>query len=237
MTVRDLINGSLRLIGVLAEGESPSAQAQNDALSALNDFMDSLSTQSLMIYAKTRESFDLVPSQQTYTFGTGGNFNSSRPQLIENAGIMAPGTAPQCEIQMRIMNKDEFAEIMLKTQQSTIPLFLYDDGQYPLTNVNLWPVPSVVTQLILYSWKALSRFSTVDDTVEFPPGYARMLRYNFAIELSAEYGKEPSQSVVAIATSSKAEVKRMNSKPLHLETDPALNMQTRVFNWRTGDTI
>lgn len=35
-TAGDQINGALRLLGVLAEGETPSAETSQDALSALN---------------------------------------------------------------------------------------------------------------------------------------------------------------------------------------------------------
>lgn len=227
----------MRVVGILAEGEVPGANQMNDAFALFNDFIDSLSTESLVIYSKIREPFNLVAGQQSYTFGIGGNFNSSRPQLIENAGIIAPGTNPATEVGMRIINKDEFAQIMLKSQQSTIPLFLYNDDQYPLANINLWPVPSAITQLILYSWKPLSQFATLDDVISLPPGYARMLRFNFAMELAPEYGKEISQSAMAIAVKSKANVKRMNIKPLYLKIDPALNTQARVFNWRTGETV
>ena len=40
-TAGDQINGALRLLGVLAEGESPSAATSQDALAALNQMIDS----------------------------------------------------------------------------------------------------------------------------------------------------------------------------------------------------
>jgi hypothetical protein len=41
-TAADQINGALRLIGMLAEGEVPSAATSQDALTALNQMRDSL---------------------------------------------------------------------------------------------------------------------------------------------------------------------------------------------------
>jgi hypothetical protein len=62
-----------------------------------------------------------------------------------------------------------------------------------------------------------------------------MLRYNLAIELAPEYGKEPSETTLGIAIQSKAKIKRMNSKPLYLKTDSALQTRGHVFNWLTGE--
>ena len=46
-TAGDLINGSLRLLGVLAEGETPSAETSQDALVAMNQMVQSWNTERL----------------------------------------------------------------------------------------------------------------------------------------------------------------------------------------------
>jgi hypothetical protein len=234
---RDLINSSFRLIGILGEGESPSAQQSNDALITLNALIDSFSNESLMIYTKAREQFNLVAGQQIFTFGTGGDFNSTRPQMIENALIIAPQNSPNPELQMQILNKDQYASIILKSTTSTIPLYLYNDTAYPLSNIYLWPVPQIITPIVFFSWKPLTTLSTLDTVISLPPGYERMLRFNLAVDLGPEYGVQPREDVIAIAMQSKAAVKRMNNKPLFLNTDPMLSDQRTGWNWRTGDYI
>jgi hypothetical protein len=233
-TVRDLISGSLRLLGAISTGETPTAQEQTDAFNSLNDMLDSWSTEGLMVPTKLRETFSLVPGQQTYTFGSGGNFNSVRPMLIENALIVLTVT-PETEIPMKIVNKDEWASITVKSVQSSVPLYLYNDNAFPLTNVNLWTVPSVATSIVLYSWKPLSDFVTVNDTVSLPPGYNRAIRYNLALELSAEYGVSPLPGVAAGALESKANIKRANTKPNYLSTDAELRAKEGAFNWLIGE--
>ena len=47
-TASDQINRALRLVGVLAEGETPSAETSQDALIALNQMIDSWSTESCL---------------------------------------------------------------------------------------------------------------------------------------------------------------------------------------------
>ena len=48
-TASDQINGALRLIGQLAESEVPSAATAQDALSALNQMIDSWNTERLSV--------------------------------------------------------------------------------------------------------------------------------------------------------------------------------------------
>ena len=50
-TASDQINRALRLLGVLAEGETPSAETSQDALIALNQMIDSWSTERLSVYS------------------------------------------------------------------------------------------------------------------------------------------------------------------------------------------
>ena len=49
-TAGDQINAALRLIGQLAEGETPSAATSQDALAALNQMLDSWSIERLSVY-------------------------------------------------------------------------------------------------------------------------------------------------------------------------------------------
>ena len=56
-TAGDQINAALRLIGSLAEGETPSAATSQDALVALNQMLDSWSTERLAVYATQDQVF------------------------------------------------------------------------------------------------------------------------------------------------------------------------------------
>jgi hypothetical protein len=69
-TVRDLIKGSLRLLGATATGETPSSEEQADALATLNALLDSWSLERLMITEKIREQFALVAGKQSLYNGT-----------------------------------------------------------------------------------------------------------------------------------------------------------------------
>lgn len=234
-TARDIVVGALRLLGASASGEALGAAEATDGLSAFNDMLDSWSTEKLLIPNKVREVFALIAGQSAYTIGTGGNFNTSRPTEVENALLQVTSSSPALEIPMKILTKDQYAGILLKTLQSTYPLYLYAEGTFPLETINVWPVPSGADNIVLYSSKQLANLTDINTALSLPPGYNRALRFNLAIELAPEYGKAASAEIVEIASQSKANIKRMNSKKKYLQVDEALRAKPAVWNWMTGE--
>ena len=70
-TAGDQINRALRLLGVLAEGETSSASVMQDSLTALNQMIDSWSTERLSVY-NTQDQVYLWPAGEIYrTLGPG----------------------------------------------------------------------------------------------------------------------------------------------------------------------
>lgn len=234
-TALDLIQGSLRLLGVLASGEAASAAEATDGLSALNDMLDSWSNQNLLIPNKVREVFAITTSKQTYTMGTGGDFNTTRPIAIENILIQLSGSSPAVEIPLQIITKDEYADITVKGLTSTYPVAAYAEGTYPLETINLWPSPNSGNNLVIYSAKPLANLSALSTAISLPPGYQRALRYNLAAELAPEYGKQLPEAVELGAVNSKAEIKRKNSRPKYLLVDDSISARPVGWDWRTGE--
>ncbi len=236
MTALDIITSSLRMIGVLAAGESPSANEAVDALTVLNDLLDNWGTQKLLMPNSVRETFPLYAGTEAYTIGYLGTMNTLRPQKIEKAIIQITDGDQVLELPMKILNQDEYAGIILKEVESTYPQYLYNDNAFPLANINIWPVPSADgNNLVLYSWKPIPGIGSLSDFISVPPGYSRALKYNLALELSAEYGKAVSEVVASIAASSMADIKRMNTTPRYLQVDDALRSKPAVWNWMTGE--
>lgn len=235
MTVNELIRKSLLLIGAVSTGENLSADEAADGLSSLNDMLDSWSTDGLLIPANTIEEFTLTPGQASYTIGVSGNFNTANPQVIDEARLKdVSGTA--FELPMQIYNITEYADIVQKTISTAQPEALYFQRGTPLSTIYLYPVPSAANKLVLYSKKALSNFTAVTNSISLPPGYQRALRYNLALELAVEYGKQPSEYVFQTAQELKAQLIRLNTDVPLMKSD-ALGMvqdSTKQFNIYTG---
>jgi len=73
-TAGDIINGSLRLLGVLAEGEVPSAETSQDALRAMNQMIDSWNTERLSVFSTQDQIFMWPAGQLSRTMGPSGDF-------------------------------------------------------------------------------------------------------------------------------------------------------------------
>jgi hypothetical protein len=235
ITALDLIKGSLRLCGAIATGEAPSASEASDALLSLNDLLDSWSQDGLMVYQTPRESFPLTPSKQTYTMGVGGDFNTARPIKFLKAAVEQSSGSTTNELPIHLITVSEWAQINVKQVLSSLPQRLYPDTGFPFTNINLWPIPNLANNLIIYSMKPLTSFVTVGDTVVLPPGYSRMIRYNLAVELAPEYGKQLSPEVAAIAMESKNAIQRSNTNPVYMTSDAIGLANRKPFNYLTGE--
>jgi hypothetical protein len=76
-TPLDIISRALKDIGALEAGESPSADATQDAFDMLNDLVDQWSNEEMMVYYKNEIVFPIVSGQTQYTIGPTGSINAS----------------------------------------------------------------------------------------------------------------------------------------------------------------
>lgn len=233
-TVRDLLSRSLKLIGVLADGETASASMAQDALSTLNDMTEAWGVEGLMIYENERQVFPLVGGQSLYTMGVSGNFNTQRPNLISYAGLELTSSSPVIELPLEIITEQEWAMITDKNMSSTVPTRIYVVDSFPLKKIYVWPVPSDANNLVLYTPKQINNFASINDTILLPPGYSRAIRYNLAVELAEEYGRELRSKTYEIAITSKAEIARLNTKN-QIAIPDSFGMGAG-FNVLTGDS-
>lgn len=232
----DLIASSLRLINVLASGETPSGAESTDALMILNQMLDTWNADRLMIYTIKIDEFPLTVGKQTYTMGASGDFNTSRPARIERMGIVSLNNPVQpLELPLEMLTDTGWAAIPVKIIQSSLPQKVYDDGAFPLRNLNFWCIPSVAVNVRIYSWSALSQFADLITDYTFPPGYLRALRYNLAMDLAPEFGVTAPASVAETARQAKAAIESINAPLIesHCETALVGSGGKRIYNWLT----
>ena len=209
-TAGDQINGALRLLGVLAEGETPSAETSQDALFALNQMIDSWNTERLSIYSTQDQVFTWPASQISRTLGPTGNFVGNRPILLDDSTYFRdPSTGVSYGIKM--INQQQYDGIAVKTVTSTYPQVLWINMSYPDIEMYVYPVPFRDLEWHFISVEELAAPATLATTLSFPPGYLRAFRYNLACEIAPEFGVEPSTQVSRIAMASKRNLKRINN--------------------------
>jgi len=203
----DIITGAAKLLGVVFKSETLSADEANDGLVALNDMLDTWSNDNLITYAYTLESFNLT-GVATYTIGSGGVFNTSRPIDIATAVVRYASI----DYPLQVISQEQYQlEIPIKSISYPIPQYLTYDNGYPLGTISIYAVPTAGSTLRMLSNKPLTNISALTTTIDLPPGWKRALKNNLAIELAPEYGAEIPQSVIANAKTSLGAIKRSTS--------------------------
>jgi hypothetical protein len=206
----DQINGAMRLIGMLAEGETPSAAASQDALSAMNQMIDSWNTERLSVFSTQDQVFTWPASTLSRTLGPTGNFVGNRPILVDDATYFRDA-ATNVSYGIKIINQQQYNGIAVKTVTSTYPQVLWVNMTYPDIEMYVYPVPLRPLEWHFVSVQELTEPATLATTLSFPPGYLRAFKYNLACEIAAEFGVEPSPQVQRIAMTSKRNLKRINN--------------------------
>ena len=206
----DIINGSLRLLGVLAEGETPSAETSQDALVAMNQMIDSWNTERLAVYATQDQVFTWPAGQLSATLGPSGSFVGNRPILVDDATYFRDDTT-NVSYGIKLINRQQYDGIAVKTVTSTYPQVMLVNMTYPNIELFVYPVPLRALEWHFISVQELTQPATQATNLSFPPGYLRAFRYNLACELAPEFGVEPSPTVSRIAMTSKRNLKRINN--------------------------
>ncbi len=206
----DPIVGAMRLLGVLAEGETPSAETANDGLFALNQMIDSWDTERLAVFSTQDQVFNWPSGERTRTLGPTGNFVGLRPVLLDDSTYFRD---PQTNVSygIKFINQQQYNGIAVKTVTSTYPQVIFTNMTYPDIEMVIYPVPLRLLEWHFISVEKLDKPALLSTEMSFPPGYLRAFRYNLACELAPEFGIEPSPTVSRIAMYSKRNLKRINN--------------------------
>lgn len=205
----DIINGALSAMGALAPGETLDAALAADAFNMLNDMLDLESNENFMIYNIIEIIAPSIAGQTAWTIGPGGEINSIRPLNIHSAFVRVSGI----DFTIAIINLEKYELIGLKQLSGPWPKALYYQPTYPLGTINLWPLPAS-GELHLFASNLFTRFSTINDTVEFPPGYQMWMKFSLAAYLAPGYGKGAMvQLLSGFASEAKAKIKISNMVP------------------------
>lgn len=205
-TARDLIEQAMKKINVLGVGSTLTAEDAADGLSTLNNMISSWSVEGGFVYNDTRETFPLVNGQETYTIGSGGDFDTVKPYEIQAVYV----TQGVTDYPLTDFDQKQYALITQKDILG-VPNIFYFDNNFPLSNILLYPVPSNTTSISIYSTKILTSFTGLTNDISLPAGYDHALIYNLAVELAPNYEKEASPTVQRIAGDSKAVVYASNA--------------------------
>jgi hypothetical protein len=232
-TAGEQINRALRLLGVLAEGETPSAATSQDALMALNQMIDSWNTERLSTFVTQDQVYTWPAGFISRTLGPSGDFVGNRPILMDDATYYKAPNGVSYGI--KFINQQQYDGIAVKTVTSTYPQVCWVNMGFPDITLTVYPKPTQDLEWHMISVEELNRPADLSTVMYYPPGYLRAFTYNLAMEIAPEFGIEPSPQVTRIAMTSKRDLKRINNPDDVMALPYALVANRQRFNIYSGN--
>ncbi len=169
----------------------------------------------------------------TYYLNTTANLGSQsfvsnppRPVRINSAFVRVMNSITgMLDFPVALISCGDYQKIGIKSMPGPWPRACYYEPSEPLGVLHYWQNPSQ-GEMHLFCDIVFSRFNTIQDVVQFPPGYKLMLQWGLAELLLPEYGKND-QVIVELVTKNaskfKGQIKAANRKPQAIQRlDPAI---------------
>lgn len=189
VTRDDIIKRALRLVGALAQGETPTTDQVSEAASALNGLVKAWQADGMPLWAIKTYALTLVAGTSVYRIGVGQTVNTHKPLKVTQA--WNHNTISKVDIPMRIITRQEYNILGNKTSAGN-PIQVYYDPQNAYGDLNVFPVPTSVeaaanTINIVYQ-RPFEDFDASTDTPDFPQEWYDAITYGLACRLAPEYG-------------------------------------------------
>jgi hypothetical protein len=197
-TAQTLIKAALRSIGAIATGETPTAAELADGLEAMRMMLRNWSAQNIRIYFTTTESIALTGAT-SYSWGSGGTIATARPVQIRGAYTS--------DNIVDIIDEAKYRHLVVGNAGGAVQ-WLWYQPQYPLGYIYPWPLDS--STLYVHALKELTDPTAITSTIAFPPAYDDAIKWNLAVRMAPEYGKEASATVSALAATTLHAIETLN---------------------------
>jgi len=232
-TAGEQINRALRLLGVLAEGETPSASVSQDSLMALNQMIDSWNTERLSTFVTQDQVYTWPAGFISRDLGPSGDFIGNRPIMMDDATYYKAPNGVSYGI--KFINQQQYDGIAVKNVTSTYPQVCWVNMGFPNITLTVYPKPTQDLEWHMISVQELDQPADLSTVMYYPPGYLRAFTYNLAMEIAPEFGVEPSPQVSRIAMTSKRDLKRINNPDDVMALPYALVANRQRFNIYAGN--
>lgn len=189
-TAAELVKDALRLCGVLASGETPTAAMYQDGLDAMNMIMQEWTAQGIGFWQHQQVTLTLVADQTSYTLGPGSGETTvpatiSRPLEIVESRLYLNDSGT--EIPMEALSRQEYMELSLKSSSGKPTQFWYDK-QNPNGELYIWPTADSASDTIKFTIRVpVDELDDTSDTPDFPQEWYHAIKYNLASAIALEY--------------------------------------------------
>ncbi len=181
-TPNRLIRQALRDCGRLQYGSTPPPEAVEDALSRLNDIINTWQTQGLKLWLNSTVTVTLVADQASYTLGPAASPASDKPARILGAWYVASTGARR---PLSPLSWTDYLSLGNLTTTGSVNSYFVDKQQLNLV-VKFWSVPTTAEAagtVQLLRQEMASAWTELDDDVAFPVEWFQALRWALADEM------------------------------------------------------
>jgi hypothetical protein len=180
-----VINGSLRLLGVVGAGDNPTPADYQNCAEALNLYIKQLQTKGLPLWKVEDLQVPMVTGQSTYTLGPTGNVVTDRPLRVVMAFIRSQ-TGNDTTLQ--VISRQEYMQQGYKPSPG-VPNQCYYDPQLNNGVLYVYNTPADNTYTIhLQVQLPISDITNPNSVPEFPNEWYNLLKFGLADQVSLEYG-------------------------------------------------
>jgi hypothetical protein len=177
-----IIYGALRLAGVIAQGETPTASQISDAATSLNYMIKAWEADGMPLWAITNYAITPVAGQAVYTL------NNPKPLKILQA--FNRDITSSVDIPMRVITRQEYNMLGNKSTTGN-PIQVWFNPDRDATTVTMFPTPdaNAATQRTIYvvCQRPYQDFDSATDTPDFPQEWYEAVKYGLAMRLAGDY--------------------------------------------------
>jgi hypothetical protein len=198
-----VIADSLAIVG----NANPTSTEDMQAIRFLNNILATISAEDFSVISSTQDSLTLVDGTTSYSYGTGGDLNSSRPVKI-NSIFLRDSATDDTPIEM--ITEGEYNDIFSKDAEGR-PTKLFYKPDFPLGSLKLFPTPNDAYTLLINAQKRLATVTAVADSLTLPDEYISYLVDKLVLSLGRVYGYTPTREDHLLLAQSEGNVKTINS--------------------------
>ena len=201
-TAQNIIDAAFRKIGML----DPKSADRTGALENLNNMISSWGLEFLNHYV-SRETLTIGTTKATYTLGSGGDLDTTRPIRLIDAVLR---DSDGYDYDLKVIAAGDYNDIRYKSN-SLRPTEIYFLPEYPLAKVVFDCVPDAAYSVVLDLEQNFTEFAALTTTVSLPNEFKEALVYNLAIALAEDKGINVRSTVLDTALRTKELIGRLNS--------------------------
>lgn len=225
-TARDIVERAFREIRVLGRGSALSADDAAVGLNELQAAIGVLAAHNKTVPFTSRVDLALVAAQADYTFGSGGDFNTTAPIEIRRATVF---DADNLEYPVSVYSLEQWANVSNKTTSGRPSVLRYTEQ----SKLAVWPVPTKAYTLRLYSH--VSTLNAVDLNADLAVNdqWESLLIMETALGLASIYNKSISAAFDRKYKRARSAVSASAEEPPTMQVDGSL-FSAGVSAWRHG---